>query len=103
MSRKRLGRSLVEILCQLGFPLREEDVVRIQAAKEATPGAATEDIIVDLNLVPKAAVARAVVIAKREGSCEVLEDRIRKARQSIAAASCASKQLERVASRIAKK
>lgn len=103
MSRKRWGRSLVDILRQLGVPLKDTDIERIREAKAANPDATTGDIVLDLDLASESAVNRALAIAKQEGSCDLFQDRVREARASIASASHASNQLERVASGIAKK
>ncbi len=103
MSRKRWGRSVVDILRQIGVPLPPDAESKIKVAKEVHPEITTEDIIVQLDLAPPEAVAKAVEIAKGEGSFEVLIDRFKTARASIQATAKASKVLEKIAQTIAQK
>lgn len=103
MSQKSWGRSVVDILGQLGVPIGATEQAQIAQAKEERPDATTADIVLGLELAPKAMVDRALAIAKAEGSCEFLMDGFRQARASIKGAAEASQQLARVASGIAKK
>lgn len=104
MSRKRWGRSVVDILKQqLGVAIKPEDEARVAKVKDEHPEITTGDILVQLDIAPAEAVREAEAIAKREGSCALLLDRFREAKVSIQSAADASRHLAKVAVQIAKK
>ncbi|APU88880.1 hypothetical protein Rctr197k_059 [Virus Rctr197k] len=103
MSRKSWGRGLLDILRQLGVHINKKAEEAVEHEREVDPDASTADIITRLSLAPPEVVQKAVLIAKEEGSTEVLHDQFMKARVSVQEARQASMALSNVAASIAKK
>lgn len=103
MSRKSLGRSLLDILRQLGVRIDKKTEEAIIQERDAVLETSTADIVTRMHLAPPEVVQHAVAIAHEEGSSELLQDQLAKAQASARETRRVSTELNEVAAAIAKK
>ena len=103
MSKRSWGRSLIDILRQLGVPIDKQTEDVIEQERAAAPEVSTADIVSRLSLAPPDVMAQAVNIAKEEGSMDLLIDRYAQARATVKRTQAVTAELARSAEAIAKK